>query len=356
MRNHTRTRRIGFTIIELLVVVSIIALLVGILLPAIGKAREQAQLTRSVANLKEIGNAHAIYGAEWNDRQITWINDGIAQYGNSLTAAMSGYAAEVGEHPYMNLGWDDMNSFWYYVPEIVATPIHFTGQWAGWGAFRCHNCQAFGQYLNGRHYDQIWFAPKDRIVVSAVERCFENPGDFCWPEFPTQTVLDCSYSLAASAMFNPAVFGFANEGVFQEPFDLNAGLKSPSASQAEFPTLKTRVLEHHWLNGGTRADCNANYAGTGPYDGCQPYFFNQGWNSAPVALFYDGHVESIGVRETIEADERSLNQTGIGTWSRDTPLGDYYHESRYELFSVITATSFHVLTTYGIKGKDKDAR
>ena len=50
-----KTRKHGFTIVELLVVVSIIALLIAILLPAIGKARDAARVTQSTANLRNLG-------------------------------------------------------------------------------------------------------------------------------------------------------------------------------------------------------------------------------------------------------------------------------------------------------------
>ena len=73
-RKHTR----AFTIIELLVVVSIIALLIGILLPAISKARDQAKLSLSQTNLRNLATAHANYGTEFNDRQFTLIDDNIA--------------------------------------------------------------------------------------------------------------------------------------------------------------------------------------------------------------------------------------------------------------------------------------
>src|SRR5881398_2594233 len=63
----TVKRKTAFTLVELLVVIGIIAVLIGILMPALSKAREAAIRANCLSNLRELGNVLRIYAAENRD-------------------------------------------------------------------------------------------------------------------------------------------------------------------------------------------------------------------------------------------------------------------------------------------------
>ena len=68
MLNRERPRRAGFTLVELLVVMAIIALLAAMLLPALAGARGKGQAIACLNNAKQIALAGLVYTGDFNDR------------------------------------------------------------------------------------------------------------------------------------------------------------------------------------------------------------------------------------------------------------------------------------------------
>lgn len=119
----------AFTLIELLVVVAIIAILISILLPAVGKAREQAKALVCLTNARTIGNAYLTYSMNYQDYLPGPFN--CTNYTTSTgdwywpDRVLSTYTGNPGRAKSNNKNWNDCYrcpSDSYYMNEEVYYP------------------------------------------------------------------------------------------------------------------------------------------------------------------------------------------------------------------------------------------
>jgi prepilin-type N-terminal cleavage/methylation domain-containing protein len=359
-----QNRKSGFTIVELLVVVSIIALLIALLLPAVARGRDKALISQSVANLKNLAAANEVYSGDWGDRQFTAMPDDAGTVaGGASPTQCSNYLSSVACPPQQLLGWDVSGAMWgYFIGSsgkcssfgypgncgnwVVHLPITFSGADVGYGSFRVPNVKAFHDYVGKRFYDQTFFAPKDVVPLANVQKYFTSAAEFTYDGAAYE---DSSYCFSPAAMYDAKVLArnttTLNGQGWTDPSGLKAGFRSPPTSRAKYPSLKTRMIEHNWLQNTPDSPINSSFAG-----GTTPWFFNHGYNSAPACLFFDGHIELVGCQRSMAADNRVAASQG-SVWSKNTPFGNngYYGSQSYDF---LVKTSFHILTTDGIEGRD----
>lgn len=379
-------RRNGFTLVEMVVVVAIIAILIAMLLPALGKARDAARVTQSQGNLRNLAVANESYAADWSDRQFTACPDDVG----IVRGEGARYAELVGCMGQQLVGYDADGALWgwwcagsmcgcgypgsccywnscfkyCFAPQQLEEPGYF-------GAFRLPTVKAFNAYVGDRWYDPVFWAPKDVHPLRIAEQFFDYPGEFT-PYKPSnsnsQVLAFSSYVWSPAAMWNPEILHHCG---FQNPYGESAtpgGFRSPSVGQCRFPDLKTRMIEHHWLQ-NAESEANPMFAGTD-----RSWLFSQGYNSSPVCLFFDGSIRMRSVREAMDADARCRNaddnstslcscgdggEGGLepGLWSRgylnaistDHHLGGFGAGTAYD---TLAGTGFHIATTNGIRGRD----
>jgi prepilin-type N-terminal cleavage/methylation domain-containing protein/prepilin-type processing-associated H-X9-DG protein len=125
MKDPMRKRR-GFTLVELLVVIGIIAVLISLLLPALGRARESANTIKCASNLRGIGLAIANYVANYR---------GVLPPSNLYKGF--GFSGGIQTPSQPNQGYVHWSSFLYGKPDPYSDPDGIYKNLSGWEAFQC---------------------------------------------------------------------------------------------------------------------------------------------------------------------------------------------------------------------------
>lgn len=135
MNLNRKQRSAGFTLIELLVVIAIIALLIGILLPALGKARASARTLKCLTQVRGIQQSMAVFAQSNGDLYPTpsvLDRGGTNNAGNTVAVPVaSAVQKDLTRHIYSIMLFQN-----FFSPEQLWTPAEQNSEFQIWTAYQ----------------------------------------------------------------------------------------------------------------------------------------------------------------------------------------------------------------------------